>query len=120
MFEIKKGIPIPERPQNARVYPWEGMEHGDCFDVPLDGKHKESARKNVASQANKYRKASGAAFDVVTRLVDENTVLRVWLVKAQGTKEVLGRAHDLHPGFGGSELYHEVIYIACGGSEHAQ
>ena len=37
MYEIKKGIPMPDRKESYIIYPWEDLEIGDCFDVPLDG-----------------------------------------------------------------------------------
>ena len=83
-YEIKKGIPIPTVPQSSgqSIYPWHFMEHGDCFDVPI-GKHNVSIlRKAVASNATRHKRRTGAAFQVITRTIIKEDLLRVWILKS--------------------------------------
>jgi hypothetical protein len=53
-FEIEKGIPVP-RPsgRRAKAYPFEKMEIGDSFLVPLERDKSPSSIHSAISQAKK-------------------------------------------------------------------
>ena len=55
MYRIQKNIPIPAKmPQGRKqIYPFDRMEVGDSFAVPL------SKRKSLVSSINKYAKVLG-------------------------------------------------------------
>lgn len=82
MFEIQKGIPIPEsrgRPCLDHGYPFDSMDVGDSFAVPVDpGTTRAAVQKHVMSVAcgPKHRKNQ----KYVTRSVveDGRVVVRVW------------------------------------------
>jgi len=57
MFEIEKGVPLPERRQSGSVYPFRFMEVGDSFVVS-----EEDRLKNARAAAYSYGKRSGHRF----------------------------------------------------------
>ena len=75
MYEIKKDIPFRA---TRVIFPFDEMEVGDCFDIPLNGVNKTTIRSTVAGSARCYRKFN-PDFRVVTRTVDD--VVRVWRFK---------------------------------------
>ena len=70
-FEIKKGIPLPDR---YRIYPFNEMQVGDCFDVPTDKQSK------VISAASKYGKDKGIKFTSKRMKQDGNIFIRIWRI----------------------------------------
>ena len=75
MYEIKKNIPL----RKTRIkFPFEEMEVGDCFDIPLNDVNGNIIRSTVAGSVRCYRKFN-PEFKIVTRTVDD--VIRVWRVK---------------------------------------
>lgn len=90
MFEIKKGIPVPEHTGcHARKskYPFHQMEAGDCFDAPRTGEffmfgkdkryRKDRVQHNILNAAKMHSRKYGGKF--IAHCVDDNTV-RVWRV----------------------------------------
>ena len=72
MYEIKKGIPMPDKQLVFRSYPWRDLEIGDCFDVPLDRPGMTSVRPSLFSVGKK----TGRKFS--TKILRSENVLRVW------------------------------------------
>lgn len=76
MIVIEKNIPLPS-PRNLlsmgrpRIYPFNVMEVGDSFAIPLKKKNA------VAATANRYGKNNNMKF--ATRLMD-NGMVRVWRI----------------------------------------
>lgn len=64
MFEIEKGVPIPEI-THASKYPFEKMEVGDSFFVEGD-----EAKNRLYSSASVYSKRHGGKTKFVVRGVD--------------------------------------------------
>jgi hypothetical protein len=71
MFEVEKGVPLPEVRQSGSVYPFRLMEIGDSF-VVTD----EDVVKNARAAAYVYSKRSGHKF--ACRRVDKGW--RFWRV----------------------------------------
>ena len=82
-FEVESGLAIPAKVRTAK-YPWEGMEVGDSFFVPQDGRGRTPLVSNLCSCAKGYAKRVGEGVDFVTRYVKEKghgEGVRVWRVK---------------------------------------
>lgn len=71
MYEIDKGIAIPDPRTNGCIYPWDDMEIGDSFIVPPEKDKSIHATKSAAG------KRYGKKF--IARKVDGGT--RVWRVE---------------------------------------
>lgn len=72
-FKVEHGVPIPQLggPRN-RKYPWDKLQVGDSFTVPL------RMRNSVSACAARYRKVYGKRFS--TRMVGDD-LCRVWRVE---------------------------------------
>lgn len=87
MFEIKKDIPIPKlqrggRPQ-TKIYPFDIMEIGDCFDCPYGDKKPSTVGSSITSSM-KSRKKTGNLdndFGLITRHIAEDKLIRAWRYK---------------------------------------
>ncbi len=72
MFEVRKGIPVPEATREGFTkpskYPFTTMEVGDMFFVP-------AAKKSFSSLVSAYGKKTGRKF--TTRTVEDNSVIGI-------------------------------------------
>lgn len=79
-YEITKDHPTPEH-ETWRVYPFDKMEVGESFDVPLTGmlalNRMPIAQNRVRSAAQMHGKAHGKKF--VVRKIDDTTA-RCWRI----------------------------------------
>lgn len=81
MYEIEKGIPIPNSIHGGGQppkYPFEQMEIGDSFFIPCHIKDKKTVQSNVASARKVAPKMK-----FTTKYVDEipgQTGIRVWRI----------------------------------------
>lgn len=67
-FKIRKNVPLPEsRNSKPCAYPFDDMEIGDSFVVPLDGRDPVKLRARVSSSCVSWGKKHRARF--VTRIV---------------------------------------------------
>lgn len=79
MLPVEKGVPIPApvgvgRP---RLYPWDEMQVGDSFAIPLNGLSVGVVRARlVASAANAQRRIPG--FRIITAV--DAVAIRAWRV----------------------------------------
>lgn len=71
-IEIKKNVPVQERSK----YPWDKMEIGDCFDIPLVGAY--TAHSNGRPSIPPRLHAQG--FRIAIRRLSGEGVLRIWRV----------------------------------------
>lgn len=88
MFEIEKGVPLPDRraggPKGKSKYPWASMQVGDSFTAASRGPTKtgmqNKTQNSLSASARHWALNSGnRTFRVSTRIIDENTV-RCWRV----------------------------------------
>lgn len=70
-LKIERGIPVPER--RKRKYPFEDMQPGDSFEVPLNGDTLFRTRSRIQGSMAHFR-TKGWSF--TTRKTD--TGIRVW------------------------------------------
>lgn len=83
-IKIEKGIPIPPPSNGGRApkYPFEGMEIGDSFTIPLTGimheKGGDMAFNRVKGAAVRWMNKHGGEYRVRTRR--EEGVVRCWRV----------------------------------------
>lgn len=77
MYEIEKGVPIPDDPRGRRgKYPFKDMEVGDSFFVSCDDeKRKKTVRNSI--YASRWRREKGYKFKCSL----EKEGIRVWRVK---------------------------------------
>lgn len=94
MYEIKKGVPIPDRPKGGgrdSKYPFGSMVDGDMVEVPIEaGETVQTCLVRIRSAAQAWRNRNGKHMSFVVRSVDENgepffddygfQVLRMWSV----------------------------------------
>lgn len=82
MITIDKGVPMPAvRGRTERIYPFDAMQPGDSFAVPVpDGKTVIATRARLTGAAHMYAKryAPGAKF--TTRAEDGDKSVRIWLL----------------------------------------
>lgn len=81
MIEIDKGVPIPEKIQGPRLrYPFNYMEVGDSFFVPLNGRKAANVMSSISGSARSGRAASAGGRRFTSRRVTENGVpgIRCW------------------------------------------
>jgi len=76
-MEIEKDIPIPN--EDHFKYPFEFMEIGDSFFLPLNGVDSIRIRNNVYSSAKKYAAANNMKFAV--RYMKHQGGVRCWREK---------------------------------------
>ena len=74
MFEIERGIPIPENKRHSE-YPWSKLEVGDSFVVEGDKKTAKSLRVTGWDYGRRHR-----PFKIIVRQETDKTV-RVWRVQ---------------------------------------
>ncbi len=82
MFDIKKGIPLPERSlTTSRKYPYSDMEIGDCFDVEAKGKPAKNIQVDVHSMLRSYKYFGSVPLDfkITTHIIGD--IVRVWRIK---------------------------------------
>lgn len=72
MFEIQKHIPIPDARSAPKAYPFQQMDIGDSFSVPL------SARKNARVAASVDAQRNGRKYVTRTLVEDEKYICRIW------------------------------------------
>ena len=80
MYEIKKGIKMPEKTMGLeRRFPWAKMDVGDCFDIILneDG----SIPASPYQSAKVYRKNHNHNLRITIRRMPEIGVARVWRIE---------------------------------------
>ena len=82
MFEIQKHIPIPESRGRTRMengYPFDSMEIGDSFAVPVDpGKIVASVQKHVRSAACSPNHRKKHKYVTRALVEDGREVVRIW------------------------------------------
>ena len=78
-FEIRKGVPVPLAydAHGGRKYPWDELEVGDSFVVPLDGKTYSMRRSRLTASSRLAEIRLGRKF--VFRAVPEG--VGVWRTK---------------------------------------
>ena len=80
MLEIQKDIPLPKeirRKREERTYPWNEMEVGDSFLVPLDQRGFRRLVSTVSACAVSAAKVRGTHYTVQR----ESGGVRVWRVE---------------------------------------
>lgn len=99
-FVIKKNIPIPTLRNQCPKYPWEQMEDGDCFDVPIPkGVDAEKVRKTVQGNGTSRSRANKLGFKVISRIITDESVIRFWVVMPK-TSEVEAAVQKVIAKFG--------------------
>lgn len=73
MFEIESGKPIPPDPR--KKYPFDQMEVGDSFFVPL-GDNEQRVKKTVSNCARSFGKRVGQRFSIRS----DGDGIRIWRV----------------------------------------
>lgn len=73
MYEIEKGIPIPQQNKGVRIYPFPTMEVGDSFLV-LDG-----GRNKAVSALVRFKKHNATRKFTVRTQPDGS--LRIWRIE---------------------------------------
>lgn len=81
-IKVDKGIPRPRGAgrRGGTKYPWEDMQVGDSFAVPLRGRPASAVQAGLTSSKSGAQKKYGHKY--VTSVVDEDgvRVVRVWRV----------------------------------------
>lgn len=84
-FGLKKGLQAPSFSENRTgnrlsCYPFDSMEPGDCFDVPLRDIQKQ--RNVIFSLFTRWKKKHGKTnkLGLVIREVPDERCVRVWMV----------------------------------------
>lgn len=91
MIEIQKNVPVPQsKGTNSgafpQKYPWDEMEVGDSFEVPMKGKHADNPRamikmfRNYASAAGRKRSTKDVAIRYSVGMDNDGNV-RCWRVR---------------------------------------
>lgn len=77
MFELKSDIAVPTKESR---YPFDKMEVGQCFDLPVSKDAKLGTIRTKIFQAKKsfQKNSDNPGFQIVTRYVHDQKVLRVW------------------------------------------
>lgn len=76
---IEKNVPVPSGRQPKKYFPFDKMEIGDSFAVPVpEGAQVGEFSAKVRTHAINWGRQNGAKFSVL--LVDEQTNVRVWRV----------------------------------------
>lgn len=82
MFEIQKNVPIPEsrgRPSIGMVYPFDQMEVGDSFAVPVDATKKiASVQRDIRSAARSPNHRKCHKYVTRSLVEDRQVVVRIW------------------------------------------
>jgi len=80
MFKIEKNIPIPKicRPGRNFIYPFNEMEVGDSFFVPLNGEKKTAVQASIVNSAARRKEPGGKRF--TTRYMAEEDGIRCWRI----------------------------------------
>jgi hypothetical protein len=73
-IEIKKGVPIPDRYDTRREYPFSKMEVGDSFEFP------RALQTSVRGAARSYAARHNPTFEFITRRVNPTTCA-IWRTK---------------------------------------
>lgn len=87
MFEIKSGLPIPERRNGKHsIYNFSGMKVGDYFEAPDDmGRDKGGAskrQKSIACSARGFSvRHTGEKWKFITAVDREAGLVRCWRVE---------------------------------------
>jgi len=86
MYEIQKGIELPDLGGKPRMYPFEKMEVLDSFFVPLDGHKCDTLPKLLMSMRGCIRSAREGkrypeGWKFALRTDKENNGVRCWRVK---------------------------------------
>ncbi len=81
--KIEKGVPLPKpRRRRSGSFPFDGMEIGDSFAVPIAGERypsgSDKAQASLSVAARKYGKERGKAFAV--RIIRNEGIVRCWRV----------------------------------------
>lgn len=84
MFTVEKAIPIPppRRPGRVSKYPFEGMNAGDSFAVPLAAELSEkTAIQRLLGAATAWAKRKPSTAKFTARIVKENDIqmVRIWV-----------------------------------------
>ena len=86
-FVVKKNIPAPgpRASKLAPIYPFNSMEAGDCFDMPLgEDEAPRKAQARVLAAFHTYRRRhpeKWGDYKLTTFYVAEENLVRVWLLK---------------------------------------
>ena len=81
-YKIDKGVPLPgnNNPKNSK-YPWQDMEIGDSFSVPIDGVRGPQMVAAAVSRGAQGAKAKyGHRYSVRTTEENGKKCVRVWRV----------------------------------------
>ena len=80
-IKVEKNVPLPaRRGSKNHKYPWEEMEIGDSFSVPIDGRGPQMVAASVGRAAQVAKIKYQHRYSVLT--VEENgaKIIRVWRV----------------------------------------
>ncbi len=86
-FKVKKNVPVPIQRASklAPIYPFNSMEVGDCFDVPVkDDEKPNRVQARVLAAFHTYRTRhpeKWGDYKLTTLYVMGESLVRVWLVK---------------------------------------
>lgn len=86
-FVVKKNVPLPQQRASklAPIYPFNLMEPGDCFDVPVKGDEKPNrVQARVLAAFHTYRSRQPEKwgdYKLTTLYVADENLVRVWLLK---------------------------------------
>lgn len=86
IIEIEKGIPLPESAPRGSQYPFEFMEVGDSFKVPIEepGKGETKSIKRTSSQigsAARHFRRKHPEYKFVVRMIKKEGIIRCWRMK---------------------------------------
>lgn len=92
-IKIEKGVPIPAVAQGRSKYPFEALEIGDSFLVPVVGEEaQKKMRANLLSSARRITGRTGAQFIVLVR--NDEKGVRVWRTVDKDAKAQAAKAND--------------------------
>jgi len=79
-FNVEHGVPIPQRRNAPKRYPFRDMEIGDSFFVPLNGEKSSKVFARIAGAAIRDARSRGG-IKYAVRSVEGG--VRVWRVKRE-------------------------------------
>lgn len=82
-FKIEHNVPLPIVPRGATPspirFPWQQLNIGDSFFVPLVGKTIMAIRGAINIDLKKFGSRTGSKIKITTRAIDNG--VRVWRIK---------------------------------------
>ena len=81
MYKIEKNVKVSKINKRGRraIYPWEQMEVGDSFFVPVEGDNEQFAKKSRSITATASARFNSGKGRYITRTLKDG--IRVWRVE---------------------------------------